>query len=286
MDDLREVITQLEEDRYLLQLRIDLLNRQIGEAWSAFKKASNKDKKEASEQGAPVDASTLSITIDELNLQLSSSLIERDRLDRRLEGLYVLRKAKGMVKAPVGGTISEVLLRVGDITMPGAIIRITDSSAGSKLVFSVRNEEVKHFGPNAQVSVFNRAANEDIEGAEIASITQNPVSPTQMDITLHLPKDSAPLGATLEVSLTILSETYYSCVPLTALHQGVGGQAFVYVLDEEQTALGTEQIARRVNVTVLASDNRYAAVEGIGGQQLVIVGSAKVLADKDRVLVP
>ena len=43
---------------------------------------------------------------------------------------------------------------------------------------------------------------------------------------------------------------YSGCIPLEALHQEEGNQYYVYTTDEKKTILGTEVIARRVDVTV------------------------------------
>ena len=59
----------------------------------------------------------------------------------------------------------------------------------------------------------------------------------------------------------------------------------MFVVEEEQSELGTEQVARMAYVTVKAQDSRWAAVEGLGRDQQVVVESAKTLMDKDRVLV-
>lgn|GEM_PF-2934885 len=342
LDELAQKITQLEEDRHLVQLRIGLLSKQIEEAKAAAlnppsppnppnspnppdtipSEDSNRGQDPPPDQSAPTEegdepnlqamqAGAAAVNLpnnamnggsnnvqspqpgpgvptadtDELGFQLSSATIERNRLDRTLAGLYALREAGGIVRAPASGTISEVLARVGDMTMQGAVVRITDGSAGMKLVFSVSSEAAVHFGSNVAFAVINGATKETIEGVELASIAQNPLSPTLMDITLHLPEKSAALGATLEVSMTISSETYDTCIPLSALHQSSGAQYYVFVLDEERTVLGTELVARMVHVNVAATDNRWAAVDGLGGGQKVIVESAKMLADTDRVLV-
>lgn len=280
-DDLSDNILKLEEDRRLAQLRIGSLYSQINEARNAAVVEQNASDQA---QNPSNQTSAASSSIDELNYQLSSAIIERDRLDRGLGDLYALRDAGGVVHAPIGGTISEVMSRVGDVTTQGAVMLIADKSAGSKLVFSVSSKEAAQIHSDTIIRVTNKSANEDVEGIELAGIVQNSLSSTLSDITLHVPAESVPVGTMLDIKITISSVTHDSCLPLSALHQTSGG-AYVFVVEEEQSALGTEQVARIAYVTVLAQDGRWAAVEGLGKEQLVIVKSAKMLTDKDRVLV-
>ena len=55
-------------------------------------------------------------------------------------------------------------------------------------------------------------------------------------------------------------------------------------MEERQTVLGNEKMARRVNVTVSDSNDSKAAVEGaLQSQDQVITGSTKNIVEGDRV---
>lgn len=76
------------------------------------------------------------------------------------------------------------------------------------------------------------------------------------------------------------------CVPLGAV-QADGPQRYVFVIEERAGFLGRETVARRVNVTALAADERFVALAGgaVSSQQSVVSASTRPLVDGDRVRV-
>lgn len=291
-DDLNKKITELEEDRHLNQLRIDSLNQQIidtRDAATSLPSASYESlseqvpSNENSSQNAP-QTSNESV-ISELNYQLTTAQYERDNLDRKLLEFYSLRDAGGMASAPVGGTISGVISQVGDVTSQAAVVRIADNSAGGKLVFSVSADKAAFITQESELLIKGGANTKAIQGITLAGVTQNPTDSSMMDVTLHVPAESAQVGSLLEVKIVISSASYDSCIPLSALHQNSSG-SYVFVVDERNTALGVEQVAHKVQVTLVAQDSYSAAVEGLGREQLVIIKSSKIITDTDRVMVP
>ncbi len=102
----------------------------------------------------------------------------------------------------------------------------------------------------------------------------------QLDVTVNLPADTLSMGqaATLEVSRKAGSSR--SCVPLETLHYD-SQQAYVLVAEESQTVLGTEMTARRVDVTVLDKNEKYAAI-----QEGDLTPEQKLVQSSDRSVEP
>lgn len=73
-------------------------------------------------------------------------------------------------------------------------------------------------------------------------------------------------------------------VPLSALYYD-NNQAYVLVVEETETVLGTERIARRVDVTVLDKNEEYAALqEGtLTAEQDIITGADRNVEPGGRV---
>ena len=69
--------------------------------------------------------------------------------------------------------------------------------------------------------------------------------------------------------------------------QADGPQRYVFVIEERAGFLGRETVARRVNVTALAADERFVALAGgaVSSQQSVVSASTRPLVDGDRVRV-
>ena len=69
--------------------------------------------------------------------------------------------------------------------------------------------------------------------------------------------------------------------------QADGPQRYVFAIEERAGFLGRETVARRVNVTALAADERFVALAGgaVSSQQSVVSASTRPLVDGDRVRV-
>lgn len=275
-DELSETIIRCEEDQWLAQLRISQLSSLIENARVSSMEI---ESLEGTSQNFDSDSS-----VEEFKVQLSSAIVERDRLGRSLESLYALAETDGVVYAPTGGIISDILVQVGDLTSQNAVLLIADSSMGSKLVFSVDSVSAGFFTENATPVVTDYATKEIIANVEVVSVARNLLSQDLVDVTLYLPAESVPIGTLLEIRLVVDDEIYDQCIPLSAIHQTSSG-AYVYVVEEVNTVLGAEQIVRMVLVTVEAQDNFWAAVGGLGTDNQVIINSDKVLTEKDRVTV-
>lgn len=94
-------------------------------------------------------------------------------------------------------------------------------------------------------------------------------------------------GAAGEMPDEPAAQTVYPlCVPLGAV-QADGPQRYVFVIEERAGFLGQETVARRVNVTALAADERFVALAGgaVSSQQSVVSASTHPLVDGDRVRV-
>ena len=105
-----------------------------------------------------------------------------------------------------------------------------------------------------------------------------------LDITVILPEGVGEIGksATLEISNN--TERYSSCVPLSALHSDED-KYYVLMFEEKETVLGTENVAKRADITIKDKDGMYAALDEniILTSDEVITSSNKNINDGDRV---
>ncbi len=101
--------------------------------------------------------------------------------------------------------------------------------------------------------------------------------------TIPLSKDMYEEGQQLGCTINHNIGSYFTCVPVDALHTN-GTRNYVLVLEEKETVLGTEYVARQVNVTVEAQDASYVAVKGeLTSEDQIITGSNKNVEKGDVV---
>ncbi len=193
----------------------------------------------------------------------------------------------GTVIAGADGVVLDVM-GTGTVTEGDAIAHISNADGGYLVTVSIPETEAGKLQIGAQVNVTAAQGTGDRELSGIGtvlSLSDSPGGEALVNMTVRLPHGEWTHGQSVNLEAVFSRQKYYTCVPLSALGQGANGY-FVYVMEERSSVLGVENVARRVPVTLLASNASVAAIEGdVFGGQRVISGTSKPLADGDTVRV-
>lgn len=210
--------------------------------------------------------------------------ITRQQQDLALNKLLALQTAQGEVKASVSGVIKQILVSTGDFTSDGAAMRMEDTSKGGRIVLSVDKSNEKYVGKGSPVKLKAFGSKDVITDYAISNITANKQDSAMLDLTIDLPQGALEPGIMVDADIVPKSESYSSVVPLQALHEEQNGY-YVLVLQEEQGVLGTQLVARRLNVEVLDKNDKDAALdEGLlTRDQEIISSSSRMIQDGSRV---
>ena len=95
-------------------------------------------------------------------------------------------------------------------------------------------------------------------------------------ITAELTGDSFTPGESAEISITGKSDSYDFTIPVTAIREE-NQKKYVLVLDTENTILGEQYVARKVEVEVLDKNSTYAAVDSSA-----LSNGSQIIADSSR----
>lgn len=193
-------------------------------------------------------------------------------LNKQLQKLQEVKKQKGKILAPADGVITEVLVSVGQRTPDSVIFNMTDDSAGLKFVGQLAKEEAKYVSPGDTVTIHTAEKEEEV----LVTSLEMDESREFMDITALLPAKSFSLGETASLRVVQESERYSCTVPLTAVYQDAS-KAYVYLVQQEDTILGKQEVARKIEITVLEKNDAYAALEPD-----VLDNGSRIVADTDR----
>ncbi|MCI8624444.1 MAG: hypothetical protein HFG26_12400 [Provencibacterium sp.] len=208
-----------------------------------------------------------------LSLSIQLAEIEIARLRQLIE-------AGGQVLSPAGGVVQKLEVSTGGRTSDVAAAVIAESSEGFRFTATLSEEEAKYAARGDKATVTLQGKQRGVETV-IESVTPSAKEAGGVEIVALLEEGEAGQAASIRISKR--SESYPQCVPLSALRGGTGDQ-YVLVMEERQTVLGNEQVARRVNVTVSDSNDTRAAVSGaLQSQDKVITGSTKNIVEGDRV---
>lgn len=209
---------------------------------------------------------------------------EKEKLIKNINELKELLNNDGKVIANNEGTVTNILLTEGQQTTNEPVLLLADKKSGYKVVAQISTDYEKDISLDQKITLNILDNNEQIEEAVINAISRNEENEHMLDITVILPEGVEEIGksATLEISNN--TERYSSCVPLSALHSD-GDKYYVLMFEEKETVLGTENVAKRADITIKDKDGMYAALDEniILTSDEVITSSNKNINDGDRV---
>ena len=177
------------------------------------------------------------------------------------------------VTAKVAGTIASVSVTAGDTAgadTPIATINQTDR--GYTVKISVTNEQAKKVKAGDTAELVNYWGDATATLESIGNDPQNPAKNRQLTFTLT-GSDIQP-DSNITLAIGQKSASYDAIVPTSAIRQDNNG-SFVLAIVSKSTPLSTRYTATRVDVQVLASDDKSSAVSGIGSGEFVITTSTK-----------
>lgn len=95
-----------------------------------------------------------------------------------------------------------------------------------------------------------------------------------------MPPSEVTIGEIGQMSVKVMSDKRYDCIPLEAVHEN-GDQHYVYLVEESEGFLGTEYHISVRNVVVAWQNDSYAAVQdsGLTSEDKIVIYTNKELYD-------
>ncbi|MBR1693034.1 MAG: hypothetical protein IJ711_09740 [Lachnospiraceae bacterium] len=207
------------------------------------------------------------------NYEREISAISRKEKQQTLSELMQLKEAHGVVVSPGEGIVTELAVRTGQRTTDTAAVTMADAASGFAFRAQIGKEDAEHIrvGDHAVLE----STGKKLEDAEVASLQPDHDNVQMVDVTIRLPKETFTMGESVSMKIVKYSKRYPLVIPLTALHTE-NEKAYVLVMQEEETVLGGQYFAKRIDVEVIEKNERSAAVrEGL------LTAEDKVIADSD-----
>lgn len=236
------------------------------------------------------DVDAANRTIEEANKpsaednSYKGSQMDIEEKQKDLDKLIALLEQDGNILAPVKGLITKVAVTTGDASPEGMAMLMADTSEGTKFIADITKEQQKLLERKDKVTLKSENNEKDIENLTIDMINEKAEDDSTYELTVLLPPETLDIGKTAELQVKKVSEPYNFCVPIEAIHQD-GSQKYILVTKETETILGAELEAERIDITVLKSNDKYAAIseDSITSSQEVIISGTKELKAGDRV---
>lgn len=230
-----------------------------------------KSAKRAIEDAGETDAVDHSVEINNV------SIAEKQRA---LAQLQKAKEQKGKIVAQTDATVSKILLTAGDRTAETAAFLLADLSEGARFTTQISKEDAKYVVVGDAVTL--KVSDKSYEDMTVLSTETNEDSSVR--VTVYVPKKTISIGTHASMEIEQSSEKYATTLPLTAIH-AEQSKYFVYVLEKEDTVLGEETVARKVNVSIVEKNGEYAALSdgSLSEDDSAIVESDTMLANGEKV---
>ena len=230
-----------------------------------------KSTKRAIEDAGETDAADHSVEINNV------SIAEKQRA---LAQLQKAKEQKGKIVAQTDATVSKILLTAGDRTTETAAFLLADLSEGARFTTVISKEDAKYVVVGDTVTL--KVNDKSYKDMTVLSTETNEDSSVR--VTVYVPKKTISIGTHASMEIEQTSEKYATTLPLTAIH-AEQSKYFVYVLEKEDTVLGEETVARKVNVSIVEKNGEYAALSdgSLSEDDSVIVESDTMLANGEKV---
>ena len=188
----------------------------------------------------------------------NSAAINQLAIAQKERQLALLREEKergGKVVSEVDGTVTSVLLSVGQWSSATAAFLMSDASGGMSFTTQIGKEDAKYVLAGDTVSL--KCGEETYEDLSVLSVETNEDETVQ--VTVYVPRDTLALGAFASMELTKQSQEYGITVPVSAIHT-INERNYVYVMEPEESVLGGTYVAMQMEVTVVEKNGMYAAI--------------------------
>lgn len=194
---------------------------------------------------------------------------------------YEANSVDAKITATVDGQVNSISAVAGSETTVGqTLCEIVATDLGYSCEVPLTLEQSKRVRVGDSVTVSNSWWS-DIQ-ATIVSIKNDPKNPGNSKIASISLTGDVVVGQSLNLTIGEKGQNYDSVVPNSAIREDNNGK-FVLVVESKPSPLGNRYIAKRVDVTVLESDDTNSAVSGLMGSEFVITTSTKPISAGDQV---
>lgn len=203
-------------------------------------------------------------------------------LKEQRSGFAALYQAEGKVLCGISGYVSRISVHAGERTADTSAMVISDA-AGEKLLQAILPQEEKaYISAGDKVSISFQEGSKQISGVEIEAVGE--LEDGSCQVTCKISGQDIDIGELGKMELIKEIGRYACTIPKDALFND-GGTDYVFVIEEQETILGTELMARRRKVKIMNQDEEYAALEddSLTDEEQFVSDTDKEIKDGTRV---
>lgn len=209
------------------------------------------------------------------NIQALRTQLEEIEEQRALIEELKKKATAAEVTAPVSGTITSLGYRAGEKVEAGmTVATIQISGKECTMSLSVTADQAKALRVGDVADIQNGWYFSGVT-ATISAIKVDPEKPQTNKLIVFTIEGDVMDGQSLSVSVGQKSAEYSLTVPNSAIREDNNGK-FILIVEYKSSPLGTRYVATRVDVEVLASDEKNSAISAaLNSYEYVITTASK-----------
>lgn len=275
-------VEELNEELEAITEELSDKNDEKSELGNGKDAESQKETVKALEQELTTLQHNLNKKKEENSLQDQRDQLELDELiadieeQKELVAKYEANSVDAKIVADIDGQISSLSVSNGSETSMGqTLCEIVVTDLGYSCEISLTTEQAKRVRTGDSVTVSNNWWSNI--NATIASVYNDPKNPGQSKIALIAISGDVTVGQSLNLTIGEKGQTYDTIVPNSAIREDNNGK-FVLAVEAKSSPLGNRYIAKRIDVSVIASDDTNSAISGVTGSEFIITTSTKPIS--------
>ena len=210
--------------------------------------------------------------------------IQKHQIENKMNDLEKLIEKKGIIYAEYTGTVTQLNVGIGEITSDSAVLLISDDKKGFKVTLSLEKDLENYIDIDTKVILKGMKNGENIkaQGTSILSLNSNA---EDIEAIISLKDNRFSVGMNVDVEILLGKFTYDNCVPMQAVHQESSNTYFVYIVDQKESVLGEELIARRIPIKIIDKDYMFVAIEDgeISSDTEIVLASDKIIDNESTI---
>ncbi|MGX7014186.1 efflux RND transporter periplasmic adaptor subunit [Vagococcus silagei] len=289
VDQANETYQQVVKDE---ERKVAIISGKLEKAKASGESESLSDLESQLEQAKTQKESNVLVASQALKLAESEAEVNKNaEMSRdsanRLQALQTLKNNKGIIQSPITGYVSTIKNQVGDTVTSQALMTIENETATDILTLQVDKESQKYFmnGSKGKVIGVDKANVEKLkENAQVIEVKPNVENNLKLDVVVELGESQLKYGSEASFSIEKSSKEYKYCVPSDAVHEDKGG-TYVLIVEDQKGILGSEKIAKKVRIKILAKTETVVAIDE--NNQLIdkkiVLELNKTVSDGDQI---
>lgn len=216
-------------------------------------------------------ASNHSLEVEQITLQEEQ---------KKLHRLEELAKANGIFTSTQAGTITKSDIAAGVRTPVDGSLLLAGDNRDLQFSTQASLDQLKYLPTNSEVSIQLYGSQRSLNHVTVDRVERNEMDSKTYDVYVTVSGNDAKPGQAGALEASTQSENFGKCIPLSAILDD-NGVKYVYVVQKRATILGEEWKIVKREVTVLDSNDAYAAIESAALQEgeQIVTGSSKEIKE-------